>query len=149
MSIEYGTAAARDLPQLAALLGMLFAQEHELAPDEAKQTRALQKILSDESSGRIYVAREGGRVVGMAALHFSISTAEGGLAASFEDLIVEPGQRGRGVGAALLAHVIGEARKLGVLRIMLLTDHDNARAQALYRKLGFVPSTMKAMRLKL
>jgi ribosomal protein S18 acetylase RimI-like enzyme len=32
---------------------------------------------------------------------------------------------------------------------MLLTDKQNKRAQALYRKLGFTESTMKAMRLKL
>jgi len=32
---------------------------------------------------------------------------------------------------------------------MLLTDGDNARAQALYRKRGFTPSSMLAMRLKL
>jgi ribosomal protein S18 acetylase RimI-like enzyme len=32
---------------------------------------------------------------------------------------------------------------------VLLTDGDNTRAQALYRKLGFAPSSMLAMRLKL
>jgi ribosomal protein S18 acetylase RimI-like enzyme len=32
---------------------------------------------------------------------------------------------------------------------MLLTDGDNARAQALYRKLGFADSSMLAMRLLL
>jgi ribosomal protein S18 acetylase RimI-like enzyme len=35
------------------------------------------------------------------------------------------------------------------LRLTLLTDMQNARAQALYRKLGFADSSMKPMRLKL
>ena len=149
MSIELGTATREDLPQLVALLGVLFSQEAEFVPDDAKQTRALKKILADDSVGRIHVARDGGKVVAMASLIYGISTAEGGLAASFEDFIVLPGYRGKGIGSALLQYVIAEARKLGVLRLTLLTDKQNKRAQALYRKLGFAESTMKAMRLKL
>ena len=149
MSVELGLATREDLPQLVALLGVLFSQEAELVPDDTKQTRALEKILSDESVGRIHVARESGRVVAMASLIYGISTAEGGLAASFEDMIVLPGYRGKGIGTALLQYVIAEAKRQGVLRLMLLTDRQNKRAQALYRKLGFVESTMKAMRLKL
>ena len=149
MSVGLGTATREDLPQLVALLGVLFSQEAEFVPDDAKQTRALEKILSDESVGRIHVARDGGKVVAMASLMYGISTAEGGLAASFEDFVVLPGYRGKGIGSALLQHVIAEAKKAGVLRLMLLTDRQNKRAQGLYRKLGFVESTMKAMRLKL
>ncbi|HEX2199152.1 MAG TPA: GNAT family N-acetyltransferase [Burkholderiales bacterium] len=149
MSVELGAAARDDLPQLVALLGMLFSQEAEFAPDDAKQTRALAKILSDETVGRVYVAREGSRIVAMASLLYSISTAQGGLAASFEDLIVLPDRRGRGIASALLRHVIGEARKQGVLRLTLLTDSQNQRAQALYAKSGFRPSGMLAMRLHL
>jgi len=149
VSVELGVATREDLPQLVALLGVLFSQEAEFVPDDAKQTRALEKILADDSVGRIHVARDGGKVVAMASLLYSISTAEGGLAASFEDLVVLPGYRGKGIGAALLRHVVAEARKQGVLRLTLLTDGQNERAQALYRKLGFAESTMKAMRLKL
>jgi len=149
VSVELGAATREDLPQLVALLGVLFSQEAEFTPDDSKQARALDKILSDASVGTIHVAREGGKVVAMASLLYSISTAEGGLAASFEDMVVLPGHRGRGIGRALLGHVIAEAKKQGVLRITLLTDRQNERAQALYRKLGFVDSPMKAMRLKL
>ena len=149
MSVELGVATRDELPQLVALLGVLFSQEAEFVPDDTKQTRALEKILSDDSVGRIHVARDGGKVIAMASLIYGISSAEGGLAASFEDLIVLPGYRGKGIGTALLQHVVAEARKQGVLRLTLLTDRQNKRAQALYRKLGFVESTMKAMRLKL
>jgi GNAT superfamily N-acetyltransferase len=147
--IELGIAGRDDLPQLVALLGMLFSQESEFVPDDTKQTRALEKILSGPSVGTVFVAREEGRVIAMATLIYTISTAEGGTAALFEDLIVQPGHRGRGVGTALAQFVIREARKLGVLRLTLLTDMQNERAQRLYRKLGFGDSTMKPMRLKL
>lgn len=149
MSVEFGAATREDLPQLVALLGILFSQEAELVPDDTKQSRALAKILADESVGRIHVARELGTIVAMASVLYSISTAEGGLAASFEDFVVLPGHRGKGIGQALLRHVIAEARREGVLRLTLLTDKQNERAQALYRKVGFAESTMKAMRLKL
>jgi ribosomal protein S18 acetylase RimI-like enzyme len=149
VSLELGVATREELPQLVALLGMLFSQEAEFAPDDSKQTRALAKILSDETVGRVYVAREGRRVVAMASLLYSISTAEGGLAASFEDLIVLPDRRGRGIATALLRFVIDEARRRAVLRLTLLTDSDNARAQALYAKAGFRVSGMLPMRLDL
>jgi GNAT superfamily N-acetyltransferase len=149
VSVELGAARPEELPQLVALLGMLFSQEAEFIPDDAKQSRALAKILSDETVGRVYVAREGRRVVAMASLLYSISTAEGGLAASFEDLIVAPDRRGRGIASALLRHVIEEARSQGVLRLTLLTDSQNRRAQSLYAKSGFRPSGMLPMRLYL
>jgi GNAT superfamily N-acetyltransferase len=147
--VELGVARREELAQLVALLGILFSQEAEFIPDDAKQTRALEKILSDGSVGTVYVARDEGRVIAMATLVYTISTAEGGVAALFEDLIVQPGHRGRGVATALAQFVIREARKQGVLRLTLLTDMQNERAQALYRKLGFADSTMKPMRLKL
>ena len=145
---EYSLARPEELPQLVALLGILFSQESEFAPDDAKQARALEKILSDETVGRIYVAREEGKVVAMATLLYTISTAEGGMAALLEDVIVQPGRRGRGVGSALLRHLLAEARKQGARRVTLLTDAHNERAQRLYSKLGFKRSAMTAMRLR-
>jgi GNAT superfamily N-acetyltransferase len=149
VSLELGTATAADVPQLVELLGILFTQEHELAPDAKKQRRALELILADPSRARIYVARRKSKVIAMAALHFTISTAEGGRVAGLEDCVVHPEHRGKGVGEKRLANVLEQARAEGVLRVMLLTDGDNARAQALYRKMGFTPSSMLAMRLKL
>ncbi len=148
MKPELGTALAAEIPQLVELLGILFTQEAELSPDPKKQRRALEIILADSSRARIYVAREANKVIAMAALQFTTSTAEGGKAAWFEDCIVRPEYRRKGVGKALLEHVIEQARAEGARRVMLLTDGDNARAQGLYRKMGFTPSSMLAMRLK-
>jgi ribosomal protein S18 acetylase RimI-like enzyme len=147
--VDLGLARSKELPQLVELLGILFSQEAEFKPDAAKQARALQKILSDPSIGTVYVAREHDSVIAMANLLYTISTAEGGRAALFEDLIVHPEHRGRGVARSLVAFIIEDARRRGVLRLTLLTDMQNERAQALYRKLGFADSSMKPMRLKL
>jgi GNAT superfamily N-acetyltransferase len=145
----FGTAAAADIPQLVDLLGILFTQEAELTPDPEKQRRALEVILAEPARARIFVARDADVIVAMAALHFTTSTAEGGKVAWFEDCIVRPEHRRKGIGNALLEYVIAQARAEGALRVMLLTDGDNESAQALYRKSGFRDSAMLAMRLLL
>jgi GNAT superfamily N-acetyltransferase len=145
----FGSAARSDIPRLVELLGELFSHEREFSPDPDKQREALEAILADRSRGRIFVAREGSELVGMASLLYTISTAEGGKAALFEDLIVDPRYRGKGVGGKLVNYVIQQARAEGVLRITLLTDLENDTALGLYRKLGFVDSPMQPMRLHL
>ncbi|HZO00728.1 MAG TPA: GNAT family N-acetyltransferase [Burkholderiales bacterium] len=147
--VKFETAKASDLSRLVELLGILFESEAEFSADAEKQRVALQAILADPGKGKIFVAREGRQVVAMASLLYTISTAEGGKAAIFEDLVVAPEQRKRGIGAALLRHVVEQARAEGVLRITLLTDMQNERAQAMYRRVGFVGSPMKPMRLKI
>jgi len=149
MSVRFDAAAPKDLPQLVELLGQLFEQEAEFTPNAAKQEAALKLIFADPKVGKLYVARDGGKVVAMASLLYTVSTAEGGKAALFEDLVVRPEYRKQGIGAQLLEHVIAQARAEGVLRMTLLTDMQNERAQVLYRKLGFTGSPMKPMRLKL
>jgi len=144
-----GPAQKKDVPQLVELLGVLFAQEADFVPDAAKQKRALEAILGDPRIGRIYVAREAGRVVGMVSTLYTISTAEGGKAAWLEDMIVLPEFRGRGIGAALLSHAVVGAREHGCLRLTLLSDEDNDLAHAVYAAEGFQFSGMRPMRLKL
>jgi GNAT superfamily N-acetyltransferase len=149
MELEYGPATVKDLPQLVDLLVVLFTDEAEFQPDAGKQKRALEAILANPTIGRLFVAREGKRVLAMANLLYTVSTAEGGRAAWFEDLIVHPDERKRGIGEALLKHVVAHARAEGILRITLLTDMQNERAQAMYRRVGFVGSPMRPMRMKL
>jgi ribosomal protein S18 acetylase RimI-like enzyme len=147
--MRFEVAKNADLPRLVELLGILFESEAEFARDAEKQRAGLQAILADPSKGRIFVARDGRELVAMASLLYTISTAEGGKAALFEDLVVAPEHRKRGIGEALLKHVVAQARAEGVLRITLLTDMQNERAQAMYRRVGFAGSPMKPMRLKL
>ena len=149
MELNYGPATAKDLPQMVELLAVLFTDEAEFQPNADKQRRALEQILTNPTIGTLYVAREGKRVIAMASLLYTISTAEGGKAAWFEDLVVHPDERKRGIGEALLKHVVTQARAAGITRITLLTDMQNERAQAMYRRAGFVGSPMRPMRLKI
>ena len=148
-ALELGPARKKDLEKLVDLLGVLFAQEADFVPDATKQRRALEAILADPRIGRIYVAREGDRVVGMVSTLYTISTAEGGKAAWLEDMVVLPECRGRGIGAALLSHAVVGSRDEGCLRLTLLSDEDNDLAHAVYASEGFQFSGMRPMRLKL
>jgi ribosomal protein S18 acetylase RimI-like enzyme len=53
-----------------------------------------------------------------------------------KDLAVHPAHRRRGIGRALLLHVIDEFRRRGVAAIELKVDASNAAALALYESLG-------------
>ncbi len=75
------------------------------------------------------VAVSDGAVVGTCRLVFDGDTAKLGRMA------VEPGARGRGIGAALLAGAEREARAVGAQRIAL---HAQAGARDLYARGGFV-----------
>jgi GNAT superfamily N-acetyltransferase len=143
---EIRLAGLDDIPQLAALLGELFAQEIEFTPDRARQVEGLGRIIADASVGKILVGIQAGRAVGMVNLLYTVSTALGGRVAILEDMVVDPGARGRGLGSRLLDEAIRTCRADGCLRVTLLTDGDNSDAQRFYLRHGFERSTMVALR---
>jgi ribosomal protein S18 acetylase RimI-like enzyme len=55
-----------------------------------------------------------------------------------EDLYVDPAARNQGIATSLLRHAEDFARSTGAERITLATAHDNAAAQSIYRRLGYV-----------
>lgn len=144
--IAIDDATPADLPALCDLLTLLFAQEADFAPDRAKQERGLRLILDDARVGAILVARDGGQVVGMVNLLFTVSTAEGARVMVLEDMIVRPDHRGQGVGLKLIEAAIARATASGCARITLLTDEDNNQAQWFYGRAGFRRSAMIPMR---
>lgn len=139
-------ALPADIPALCQLLDQLFAQEAEFTPDRAAQQRGLAAIIDDPAVGAILVAVEGEQIVAMVNLLYTISTALGARVALLEDMVVDAGARGTGVGSTLLEYAIGHARDSGCQRITLLTDGDNVAAQRFYRRHGFGPSPMIPLR---
>ena len=147
MQIEKATPA--DIPALSELLSALFSQEAEFTPNSEAQAKGLNQIIRNPEVGAVLVAREGGQVVGMVNLLFTVSTALGGQVALLEDMVVSSQARGAGVGSELLDQAISFARAQGCKRITLLTDRENESAQRFYGKKGFVVSGMVPMRLSL
>lgn len=143
------SATADDIPQLCALLSILFSQEADFQPDASKQAAALPQIIALPAVGRILVLREGNEVIGMVSLLFSVSTACGGKVAWLEDLVVHPSRRGEGLGQNLMKAALELAQQEACLRVSLLTDRANEAAIRFYQRYGFGMSAMIPLRLML
>ena len=98
-------------------------------------------------TGQLFVARVDDAIVGMLTLVvFTIPT---GVRGWIEDVVVDAGARGRGVGEALSLAAIDEARRLGVRSIDLTSRPSRQVANALYQKLGFALRDTNVYRLAL
>ena len=139
-------ATIDDLPQLADLLYDLFSHEADFVPNSENQLRGLRLILEQPNRGRIFVLRNGTRMIGMINLLITISTAEGGFVLLLEDLVIHCDHRGQGYGSRLLEHALEYARSKNFLRITLLTDRMENRARGFYERHGFRKSGMVPMR---
>ena len=85
--------------------------------------------------GTLLLASLDGRPVGCVALRrIDAGTCE------MKRMFVPPEMHGHGIGRALGNAVIDEARRLGFSSMVLDTSIRQAEAQALYRKLGFLPT---------
>lgn len=84
-------------------------------------------------SGRLLIAAEGDRVLGVAALR---ALEEGDC--EMKRLFVRSAGRGSGIGRMLAGRLIDEARLAGYRRMLLDTLPAMAQAQTLYRSIGFV-----------
>ena len=147
MPIELATKS--DIPRLCELVGILFTQETEFAPNPALQAEALNAILDSPETGTLLVLREEGKIIGMVSLLYTVSTYLGGRVALLEDMVVEPTERGKGHGGVIVQGAIDYARKAGCRRITLLTDGHNVAARKFYEAVGFQSSTMQPYRLLL
>ena len=106
----------------------------------------LERIVSSTSC-HLLVARNGDDIVGSLTLViFAIPT---GVRAWIEDVVVDEGSRGAGVGEALSIAAIDEARRRGVRSIDLTSRPSREAANALYRKLGFEVRDTNVYRLSL
>lgn len=83
----------------------------------------------------LLVVRDGGAIVGVLTLVvFRIPT---GLKARVEDVVVDEGARGRGVGEALTREALRLAVEARVQHVELSSNPTREAANRLYRRLGF------------
>jgi GNAT superfamily N-acetyltransferase len=139
-------AAPGDLDDLVGLLGALFTLEADFTPDPARQRRGLAAMLADPARRTVLVAEWAGQVVGMVTGHVVVSTAEGGASVLLEDLVVTEAARGAGLGRGLVEALEAWARERGATRVQLLVDEENLAALGFYRRLGWQPTQLRALR---
>ena len=153
-AVIFREAWDEDLPAILALLGDdPLGKYRELALAEraeipAGYKTAFKAIMADPCN-QLHVAECGGAVVGCFQLTFIPGlTYQGGERAQIEGVRVSQAMRGRGVGKAMMAYAIGQARVRGCVLVQLTTDKRRSEAHEFYRALGFVASH-EGMKLRL
>ena len=114
------------------LLAGLDAGLAETYPPEERFGPNLKPEHLEEGRGTFLVARDGDRAVGCGAIRLLDPTT-----AEVKRMFVEPDQRGRGVGKAVLTSLEAAAKNMGVQRLALETGVHQHAAIALYRRAGF------------
>ena len=116
------------------LIAALDAGLAELYPPEQRFGPNLKPHHLEAGRGAFLIARDDGRPIGCGAIRvLDPMTAEA------KRMYVEPDQRGKGVGRAVLAGLEEAAKQLGVRRLVLETGIYQDAALSLYRHAGFTP----------
>ncbi|ULQ51665.1 GNAT family N-acetyltransferase [Flavihumibacter fluvii] len=92
----------------------------------------------EQKESVILVALESGEIIGFTQLYPIFSSISMRKAWLLNDLYVSEGQRGKGAGTQLLDAAKDVGRNSGAKWLMLQTTADNARAQSVYEKNGWV-----------
>ena len=127
-------ATAADADAVVAMLVEVAGEGRWIATEapvdvEQRRRRLVEDIEREDAI--VLVAEAGGQPVGELGLHLArYGVADLGMA-------VAAGWRGRGVGSALLAEAIDQARTAGAHKVALQVWPHNAAAIALYERFGF------------
>jgi ribosomal protein S18 acetylase RimI-like enzyme len=138
MDIDFAPATPGDIEVLTELMREYYAFDH-LAFEEAAAREALRRLLDDPEAGRAWLIRAGGRLAGYVVLTLGFSLEFKGRHAVVDELYLRPEHRGQGIGRRALAHVEEACRTFRVRALRLEVERTNLRAQAVYRRAGFVP----------
>ena len=135
-------AAAGDFDEWFALFEGVAAEGRWLGtelPVDPESRRAFfeRAVVGEESVIFLADAPGGGPLVGM----LSVSLSHGGLADL--GMCVAAGERGAGVGTALMEAALGWARERGAHKVILEVWPHNHAARSLYSKFGFVTEGRK------
>ncbi len=128
-------ATPPDRPDVERLIAAYHASEG-LKPRTERISWAVDQILRNRFPGVILVAREKRPIIGVALAVYQPS-AELGRLLVVNDFFVDPAARRKGVGKALAAKLLEEAKKMHVDRIDLEILPTNATAAAFWKSLGF------------
>ncbi len=125
-----------DLPDVLRLYAQPDFDNGEVLDDA--QARALYARFLTYPDYKIYVAEEGGRIVGSFALLVMLNLGHcGAPSAIVEEVVVDPQMQGRGVGAAMMRAAMDLARDKGCYKLVLSSNAKRVRAHAFYERLGF------------
>ena len=108
------------------------------APTDGEMAAGVARLLGDADTEFLLAAPEDGAPpAGVAQLRFRYGVWRAGGDCLLEDLFVDPGARGAGLGRALIDATLGRARARGCRRVELDVNEANDTAIRLYESAGF------------
>jgi GNAT superfamily N-acetyltransferase len=114
-----------------------YTRFYEREPQAKITEKTWAKIMDPSSPVKAIVAEDSKRrVIGIANFIVHDSTSSLAPVCYLQDLFVEPGIRGKGVGRQLIDWLVLEARAKGWSRVYWMTRETNYRARGLYDKYG-------------
>ena len=134
-------ATPDDVSAILRLVHDLAAYEREPDAVEATEEHFTAALFPESGTPTTFahVAEVDGEVVGMAVWYLTFSTWTGVNGIWLEDLFVEPGHRGRGLGRELLATLARTCVERGYRRLEWWVLDWNEPSIGFYRSLGAVP----------
>ena len=141
-------AESSDINQMTGLLKELFSLEEDFTFNEAAQRQGLFMMLDDNEKRCIMIAESEKQIIGMCSAQLLVSTAEGGMAAIIEDMVVAKSYQRQGIGKRLLLSMEKWAYKKKAKRIQLLADKNNINALEFYKKQKWAGTQLICLRKK-
>ena len=106
----------------------------QVSPEQIEES--LRK-MADGDAYQVLLAEDEGQVVGLLGLSFRHTLFHPAPSALIDELVVEGGHRGRGVGQQLMAEAMKRCRAAGCCEIEVSTERSNEVAQEFYGRHGF------------
>ncbi len=132
------TIRSATLEDQAACVDLLTTLNEAIGDIPPAKTEQLFKLFLQKTRGAIAVADEDGVLLGLATVSYNIGMRYGGEYCQLEELIVDPGARGKNIGGQLVEHSINEARQRGCgeygLYLVAHTEHN----KPFYEKYGLI-----------
>ena len=141
-------ALPNDIQRLVAFMAEFYA-EGGYPLNRRRATEAFAALLADDRLGHVWLIQSDSLDVGHVVLTLCFSVEYGGLIAFVDDLFVQAPFRRAGLGTAALAGVRDFCAERGVRALFVETGPDNAAAQAVYRRAGFVNTDRQLLALRL
>ena len=138
-------AESKDIPQILALLSQVLEVHAAIRPDlfvsgtVKYSADELGSIIENEDTP-VFVADEGGNVLGHAFVQISVNTSQNmpaGMRSMYiDDICVDEKARRKNVGKALYDHALAYAKSIGCYDVSLNVWEGNDSARRFYESMG-------------
>ena len=137
-AVNITPATLADIERLLPLVEQYWRFEAIEGFDARRLTVLLQRVMSDDSLGHVWLAEVDGNAAGYLLAVYVFSLEHQGLTAEIDEFFVGPAYRSLGIGSLLLAAAEATFRIRGCTNIALQIGRDNDEARAFYRGHGYV-----------